>query len=289
MVRLVDRLETGQAMILVDDLRAKLPYDVNEPDLHNLTSGQFIERYHESKTSLVRNLRLPVWVAVKPSNKKGGNQCWKVANPNGETKVIGYGDIFCLATIGHGTETFQRWVVLEDAYDEAGKHLFHKGVDIPLGRLKQYPFAFQEPFKNQWFTFKIHRSNFVVQMLPYGASFNKRGIADFKDVRFVMNFGHLNEYNAKFYKSKHGMGYLVPATRPPEYSISKRLNAIAYEHGGNNWPQSIRRIKDDAQVFYVALSYLEPYAIPDDSLEPKTLHILNWVVTGCDELIHANL
>jgi len=104
-----------------------------------------------------------------------------------------------------------------------------------------------------------------------------------------MNFGHLNEYNAKFYKSKHGMGYLVPATRPPEYSISKRLNAIAYEHGGNNWPQSIRRIKDDAQVFYVPLSYLEPYAIPDDSLEPKTLHILNWVVTGCDELIHANL
>ena len=288
MVRLVDRLETGQAMILVEDLRAKLPYDVNEPDLHKLTSGQFVERYQESKTSLVRNLRLPVWVAIKPSNKKGGNERWKVANPNGETKIIGYGDIFSLARIGHGTETFTRWVVLEAGYDELGNSLDKVG-SVPVGRLKQNPFYFQEPFKKQWFGYRIHRSNFVVQMLPYAASFKARGIADWKETRFVMNFGHLNEYNAKFYKSKYGMGYLVTANREPEYSISKRLNAIAYEHAGNNWPKSIRRVKDNKEVFYVPLSYLDPYAIPDDSLEPKTLHLLNWMVTGCDELIHANL
>jgi len=288
MVRLVDRLETGQAMILLEDLSRMIPYDVNLPDFHNLTSGQFIQRYHESKTSLVRNLHLPVWVAVQPSNKKGGNERWKVANPNGETKVIGYGDIFCLARIGHGTETFTRWVVLEGGYDEMGNSLDKHG-SLPVGRLKQNPFYFQEPFKKQWFGYRIHRSNFVVQMLPYGASFKPRGIADWKDTRFVMNFGHLNQYNAKFYKSKYGMGYLVAAQRAPEYSISKRLNAIAYEHAANNWPESIRRVKDNKEVFYVPLSYLEPYAIPDDSLEPKTLHILNWVVTGCDDLIHTNL
>lgn len=289
MVRLVDRLEVGQPIILWADVRQHLPYDVNEPDFHGLTPGQFVQRYKESKTAMIRNLKLPVWVAVNPSNKKGGNDCWKIANPNGETKVIGYGDIFCLATIGHGTETFQRWVVLQDGFDQDGKSLFPGGNTEVVGRLRSDPFTFQEPFKNQWFRYKIHRSNFVVQMLPYAASFKARGIANWEDTRFVMNMGHLNEYNAKFYKSKFGMGYLVAIKTAPEYSISKRLNAIAYEHGGNNWPQSIRRNTDNAQVFYVPLSYLQPYGIPDDSLEPKTLHILNWVVTGCDMLIHTNL
>ena len=49
MVRLVDRLEVGQPMILWEDIRHHLPYDVNEPDFHGLTSGQFIQRYKESK------------------------------------------------------------------------------------------------------------------------------------------------------------------------------------------------------------------------------------------------
>ena len=84
------------------------------------------------------------------------------------------------------------------------------------------------------------------------------------------------------------MGYLVAVHGEPKYSVSKRLNGVAFEHGGEKWPTSIRR-KDNAQVFYVPLSYLEPYGIPDDSLEPKTLHILNWIVTGCDDLIHTNL
>ena len=287
MVRLVDRLEVGQPMILWEDIRHHLPYDVNEPDFHGLTSGQFIQRYKESKTALVRNLKLPVWVATAKSNKKGGNDCWKIANPNGETKVIGYGDIFSLATIGHGTETFQRWVVLENAWDESGLNLFDATPAV-LGHLKQHPFIFQDLLKKQWFKYRIHRTNFVVQMLPYSASFSKRGIADWKDARFVMDMGHLNQYNAKFYKSKFGMGYLVAVHGEPKYSVSKRLNAVAFEHGGEKWPTSIRR-KDNAQVFYVPLSYLEPYGIPDDSLEPKTLHILNWIVTGCDDLIHTNL
>ena len=288
-MRLVDTLCVGQPMILWADLHEKIPYDVEIDDFSQLSAGQFVSRYGESMKQLVSNLQLPVWIATRRSNKKGSNDFWKVANPNGETKVIGYGDIFCLSSIGHGTHHFERWVVLDGTWDKEGETKLLSGTSMPAGKLRDSPFTFQDTLSESWFKFRIHRHNFVVQMLPYGGNTGPRGIVSLEDSQFVMNMGHLNQYNAKFYKSKYGMGYLVAANKKPEYSISKRLNAIAYEHAENDWPESLRRTEDDAEVFYVPLSYFQPYGIPDGSLEPKTLHILNWVATGCDELIHTNL
>jgi hypothetical protein len=288
-MRLVDTLCVGQPMILWADLKDKIPYDVEITDFSNLSAGQFVSRYGESMKQLVANIQLPVWIAARRSNKRGSNEYWKIANPNGETKVIGYGDIFCLATIGHGTHHFERWVVLEGEWDKEGGAKVDGVASMSIGKLRDSPFTFQDTLSERWFKFRIHRSNFVVQMLPYGGNTGTRGIVSLNDTQFVMNMGHLNQYNAKFYKSKYGMGYLVSSNKKPEYSISKRLNAIAYEHADNDWPKSIQREENEAQVFYVPLSYFQPYAVPDGTLEQKTLHILNWVATGCDELIHTNL
>ena len=46
---------------------------------------------------------------------------------------------------------------------------------------------------------------------------------------------------------------------------------------------------NDKEIFYIPLSYFEPYGIPDGTFTPKTLHILNWCATGCDTAIYTNL
>ena len=154
-------------------------------------------------------------------------------------------------------------------------------------QITQDPFIFQDPLSKEWIQFQTQRGNFVVQMLPYGANINHRGNVNFKDRRLVMNMGHLNQYNAKYYKSKYGIGYIVESKEPPTYSISKRLNAITYELQGK-WPKSITN-QDDNEIFYIPLSYFEPYGIPDGTFTPKTLHILNWCATGCDTALYTNL
>lgn len=276
-MRLVDKLCEGQPLILWEDVRNKLPYDVEITDFAEKTAGEFAGIYHQSKKQVVSEMKVPVWFAIKPSNKKGGNEKWKVATANGETKVIGYGDIFSLAKVGHGTHRFERWVVLDSV----------QGIDEVSPRSlsvhEKHPFSFFCPLNECWITYKIHRHNFVVQLLPYAANIGKRGIVSPDNLTFVMNMGHMNQYNSKFYKSKFGMGYLTVPNKPPEYSISKRLNAQAYELNKNEWPTSFQN------MVYIPLSYLEPYGIPDGTLEPCTLHILNWCATGCDDLIVANL
>ena len=276
-MRLIDKLTIGQPLILWDDVATKVPYDVEITDFHDKTAGEFVGIYRQSKRQVICDMRVPVWVAVRPSAKKGGNERWKVASPKGETKVIGYGDIFSLATIGHGTHRFERWVMLNEVHD---------GEDIEGSKLAHYqrhPFSFRCPISDCWITYQIHRHNFVVQMLPYAANIGKRGIVSSDNLSFVMNMGHLNQYNSKFYKSKYGMGYLTTPLHTPEYSISKRLNAQAYELNNNEWPTTVDN------MVYIPLSYLEPYGIPDGTLEPRTLHILNWCATGCDNVIVANL
>ena len=41
------------------------------------------------------------------------------------------------------------------------------------------------------------------------------------------------------------------------------------------------------RIFFLlySSSYFEPYGIPVSELDPKTIHVLNWTVTGCDDLI----
>jgi len=289
-MRLV-KLAVGQSIILNEDLQKNIPYNIDIADFNTLTHRAFNDKYQDSKATVISELRLPIWFLVRPSNKRGKKGGWKIASPNGETKVIMPNDILCQAKIGHNNHNFGRWILLNSHFDADYNYLPPRSVNgvncqVPA-EITQDPFTFQDPLSKDWVQFQTQRGNFVIQMLPYGANINHRGIVNFKDRRLVMNMGHLNQYNAKFYKSKYGIGYIVSAKEPPKYSISKRLNAITYELQ-NKWPESIKN-NQGQQIFYIPLSYFEPYGIPDGTFTPKTLHILNWCATGCDTAIYTNL
>jgi hypothetical protein len=290
-MRLIEKLATGQGIMLYEDLQKKIPYNIDITDFNTLTHRAFNDKYQDSKTTVLAELQLPIWFLVRPSNKRGKKGGWKIAAPNGETRVIMLEDILCQAKIGHSNHNFTRWILLNSNFDAQYNYIPPKklhGINCKVPeQITQDPFTFQDPLSKEWFQFQTQRGNFVIQMLPYGANINKRGIVNFKDRKFVMNMGHLNQYNAKFYKSKYGIGYIVESKETPKYSISKRLNAITYEIH-KDWPKSISN-EDGKQIFYIPLSYFEPYGIPDGRFTPKTLHILNWCATGCDTAIYTNL
>lgn len=290
-MRFSDKLAVGQCIILNEDLEKHIPYNIDISDFNTLSHRAFSDKYHESKSIVIADLQLPVWFLVQPSRKRGKNGWWKIAAPNGETKTINPNAILCNATIAHSNHQFSRWILLGSHFDEEYNYIPPRQIEginckVP-SEITQDPFIFQDPLSKEWVQFQTQRGNFVVQMLPYGANINSRGIVNFESRRLVMNMGHLNEYNAKYYKSKYGVGYIVEAKEEPTYSISKRLNAITYELQGQ-WPKSITN-EEDKQIFYIPLSYFDPYGIPDGSFTPKTLHILNWCSTGCDGCIYTNL
>ena len=290
-MRLSRKLATGQCIILYEDLQKNIPYNIDISDFNTLTHRAFTDKYGDSKTIVIAELQLPIWFIVQPSRKRGKDGWWKIAAPNGEIKTIKPDDILCKAKIAHNNSNFRRWILLSSHFDEECNYIPPRIVDgitykVPH-QITQDPFIFQDPLSKEWIQFQTQRGNFVVQMLPYGANINHRGNVNFKDRRLVMNMGHLNQYNAKYYKSKYGIGYIVESKEPPTYSISKRLNAITYELQGK-WPKSITN-QDDNEIFYIPLSYFEPYGIPDGTFTPKTLHILNWCATGCDTALYTNL
>ncbi|MHA1287607.1 MAG: hypothetical protein ACTSPB_09415 [Candidatus Thorarchaeota archaeon] len=49
-----------------EDVRDKVPYDVEINDFHSLNAGDFARRYSQSKVELVGDMRCPVWFAVSP-------------------------------------------------------------------------------------------------------------------------------------------------------------------------------------------------------------------------------
>lgn len=273
-------LESGQAVILKEDVRQLLPYDVEYDDFSALTAGDFAYRYSQSKVEVISEMRCPVWFAVAPKTRKK-QQYWKLAQANGEIAYALPDEIFCLARVGHGTHNFDRWVHLDFICEDGDLS------NSDRNRLQKHPFSFLCPITEQWVGYSTIRGNFVLQTLPYKSNTGPRGIVDPDDMQLVMNMGHLNQWNSKFYKSKHGIGYLVSPTTKPEYSISKKLNATAWEYSGEKWPETFQ--VGESPFYYIPLSYFEPYGIPVSELDPKTIHILNWTVTGCDDLIRANL
>ena len=290
-MRLLDKLAIGQCIILYEDLEKHIPYNIDISDFNTLTHRAFSDKYQDCKSIVIADLQLPVWFLVQPSRKRGKNGWWKIAAPNGETKTIKPDGILCNAKIAHSNHQFSRWILLGSHFDGEYNYIPPRNVDginckVP-SEITQDPFIFQDPLSKEWFQFQTQRGNFVIQMLPYGANINPRGNVDFDKRRLVMNMGHLNQHNAKYYKSKYGIGYIVTSKEEPTYSISKRLNAITYELQGK-WPKSITN-QDDKEIFYIPLSYFDPYGIPEGTFTPKTLHILNWCATGCDTSIHTNL
>ncbi len=273
-------LVVGQPIILKEDIREHLPYDVEIDDFASLNAGDFAHRYGQSKVEVVSEMRCPVWFSVSPKTKKR-QQYWKVAQANGEIKYVLPDEIFSLAKIGHHNKNFDRWVHLD--FIIADMEL----MDSDRNLMRKHPFTFQCPLTEQWVRYSTIRGNFVLQTLPYKSNIGKRGIVDPDDMQLVMNMGHLNQWNSKFYKSKHGIGYLVSPMMKPEYSISKKLNATAWEYHNQTWPPSFTEGVQD--FYYIPLSYFEPYGIPTSELDPQTIHVLNWTVTGCDDLIRANL
>lgn len=290
-MRLSQKLATGQGIILYEDLQKHIPYNIDITDFNTLTHRAFNDKYKDTKTIVIADLQLPIWFLVQPSKKRGKQGGWKIAAPNGETKTIMPDDILCNAKIAHSNHQFGRWILLGGHFDKEYNYIpprSHDGINCKVPAvMTNDPFIFQDPLSKEWIHFQTQRGNFVVQMLPYGANINPRGNVNFKDRRLVMNMGHLNQYNAKYYKSKYGIGYIVEAKEPPTYSISKRLNAITYELQGK-WPTSITN-ENSKEIFYIPLSYFEPYGIPEGKFTPKTLHILNWCATGCDTALYANL
>jgi len=279
-VTIFNTLRVGQPLLLWEDVRDKVPYDVEIDDFHSLNAGDFARRYSQSKVELVGDMRCPVWFAVSPKTRKKQHY-WKVAQANGEIKYVLPTDIFSRAKVAHHNKNFDRWVHLDLIVPDGDI------MDVDRQHLQKHPFSFLCPMTDQWLRYSTIRGNFILQTLPYKSNIGARGIVDPDDMELVMNMGHLNQWNSKFYKSKHGIGYVVSPKFKPEYSISKKLNATAWENSGKQWPTTFEM--DNTDYYYIPLSYFEPYAIPVSDLDPLTTHVLNWTITGCDDLIRANL
>jgi len=65
-VTIFNTLRVGQPLLLWEDVRDKVPYDVEINDFHSLNAGDFARRYSQSKVELVGDMRCPVWFAVSP-------------------------------------------------------------------------------------------------------------------------------------------------------------------------------------------------------------------------------
>ena len=152
-------LESGQAVILKEDVRQLLPYDVEYDDFSALTAGDFAYRYSQSKVEVISEMRCPVWFAVAPKTRKK-QQYWKLAQANGEITYALPDEIFCLARVGHGTHNFDRWVHLDFIYEDGDLS------NSDRNRFQKHPFSFLCPITEQWVRYSTIRK-LVLQTLPY--------------------------------------------------------------------------------------------------------------------------
>jgi len=267
--------EIGQGIIQVSDVvtalrRSDSPVGLEHFDLPIPT---FMARFQGTPAEIITELSIPIWFIIGKSNRKTAD--WRAVHANGETVHLSNAEIFCTAELRHGTNRFQRWAVINKLNPEsfAIKQL---AGDCPITQTK---------FE------LLNRVQFAVLLQPKQATVGPRGlIKSQKELGpLLFNTPHFNQYHGKFIKSKYGLGYLakLPKGETPEYTFTHRNNAVNHDFFGS-YPTSPMN-DDDQLIYYIPLEYFEPYAVPTGTLAPKTHGVINWCITGCDDLIKRSL
>ncbi len=258
--------QAGQGIILNNDLSIALRKSGSPIALEHFSEppSRFLPRWGETALEHIIDLQVPIWFIIGPSHRKTHD--WRVVTANGEMCHLKNDEIFSTATLAHGTHKFQKWVVIDELESITVPEL---AADCPLSGNK---------FR------LLNRFQFVALLQPRGAFIKPTGLIDsFKDIGpLVFNAPHFNENHGKIIKSKYGLGYVVNPNKKPTYNFSHRCNAVVHDHF-NSYPEG------HDNRYYVPLRFLEPYAIPTGTLAPKTLHIINWSISGCDTLINRSL
>lgn len=265
----------GQGIIRVSDVSTGLRRFESPVSLEHfsLPLPTFMARFGSTPAQVISELRLPVWFITGPSGRRTAD--WRAVQANGETVHLTNDEIFSTADYRHGTNRFQRWVLVNEYQPES------VSIKEITAECPQTGVCFQ----------LLNRHQFAVMMQPRQASVGPRGLIKSAENLGPLRFNtpHFNQYHGKFIKSKYGLGYLatLPADTVPEYNFTHRLNAVTHSTF-DCYPNTATNAVGD-QLYYIPLSFFEPYAVPTGVMAPQSHSILNWCITGCDSLIYASL
>ena len=258
--------QMGQGIIRSEDLVIALRKSDSPIAIEHFSEppSMFLHRWGETALQHITDLQVTIWFILGPSHRRTHD--WRAVTANGEMCHLTNKDIFSTAKLAHGTHKFQKWCIIDELHNKTVPEL---AADCPLTGTQ---------FR------LLNRFQFVALMQPRGAFVKPTGLVNsFQDLGpLVFNAPHFNENHGKVIKSKYGIGYVVEPQKEPTYNFSHRCNAVVHDHF-NSYP-----LGHDNR-YYVPLRFLEPYAIPTGILAPQTLNVLNWCITGCDQLIHRSL